>query len=47
VGTEETLEWVIDYDAIIAAHLERTPSRVWPGLRFAIPMSEDEWRGFP
>lgn len=44
---EETREWVIDYDAIIAAHLERQPSRVWPGLRFAIPMSEDEWWGFP
>ena len=43
---EKTPEWVIDYDAIIAAHLKRTPSRVWPGLRFAIPMSEGEWRGF-
>lgn len=44
---EETPEWLIDYDAIIAAHLERQPSRVWPGLRFVIPMSEDEWWGFP
>jgi RimJ/RimL family protein N-acetyltransferase len=44
---EETPEWVIDYDAIIAAHLELQPSRVWPGLRFAIPMTEEEWWGFP
>ena len=43
----ETPEWTIDYDAIIAAHLAKQPSRVWPGLRFAIPMSEDEWWGFP
>jgi len=44
---EGTPEWVIDYDAIVAAHLERQPSWVWPRLRFAIPMSGDEWRGFP
>jgi GNAT superfamily N-acetyltransferase len=43
----ETPEWTIDYDAIIGAHLAEQPSRVWPGLRFAIPMSEDEWWGFP
>jgi GNAT superfamily N-acetyltransferase len=40
-------DWVIDYESIIDAHLERQPSRVWPGLRFAIPMSQEEWRGFP
>jgi GNAT superfamily N-acetyltransferase len=45
--SEATPEWVIDYDAIIDAHLARKPSRVWPGLRFAVPMSEDEWWGFP
>jgi hypothetical protein len=47
VVSGRTAEWTIDYDSIIAAHLARRPSRVWPGLRFAIPMSEDEWRGFP
>ena len=36
-------DWAIDYDAIIDAHLERQPSRLWPGLRFAIPMSQEEW----
>jgi len=45
--TEETPEWTIDYDAIIAGHLARRPSRVWPGLGFAIPMSKEEWWGFP
>jgi GNAT superfamily N-acetyltransferase len=45
--SEATPEWVIDYDAIIDAHLARKPSRVWPGLRFAVPMSEGEWQGFP
>ena len=43
----EAPEWTIDYDAIIGAHLACQPSRVWPGHRFAIPMSEDEWWGFP
>jgi hypothetical protein len=47
VATEETPESVVDYDAIIDAHLERQPSRLWPGLRFAIPMSQEEWWGFP
>ena len=47
MASEETPEWTIDYDAIIGAHLARKPSRIWPGLRFAIPMSEDEWWGFP
>jgi hypothetical protein len=47
VASEEIPEWTIDYDAIIGAHLARKPSRIWPGLRFAIPMSEDEWWGFP
>jgi GNAT superfamily N-acetyltransferase len=42
---EKTPEWAIDYDAIIAAHLARQPSRIWPGLRFAIAMSEEEWWG--
>ena len=45
--TEETPQWTIDYDAIIAGHLARRPSRVWPGLGFAIPMSKEEWWGFP
>ena len=40
-------DWAIDSDAIIDAHLERQPSRLWPGLRFAIPMSQEEWWGFP
>lgn len=43
----ETPEYTIDYDAILAVHLAQQPSRVWPGLRFAIPMSQEEWRGFP
>ena len=43
----EAPEWLIDYESIIGAHLAKQPSRVWPGLRFAIPMSEDEWWGFP
>jgi len=47
VASGETPEWTIDYDAIIGAHLACQPSRIWPGLRFAIPMSEDEWWGFP
>jgi GNAT superfamily N-acetyltransferase len=47
VASVETPEWTIDYDAIIGAHLGRKPSRIRPGLRFAIPMSEDEWWGFP
>jgi hypothetical protein len=43
----QTPERAIDYDAIIAAHLARQPSRICPGLRFVIPMNEDEWWGFP
>jgi GNAT superfamily N-acetyltransferase len=44
---EENPEWTIDFDAIIRTHLARRPSRVRPGLGFAIPMSEEEWWGFP
>jgi GNAT superfamily N-acetyltransferase len=44
---EENPEWTIDYDAIIRTHLARRPSRVRPGLGFAIPMGEEEWWGFP
>jgi ribosomal protein S18 acetylase RimI-like enzyme len=47
VATEATSEWTIDYESIIGADLAKQPSRVWPGLGFAIPMSVDECRGFP
>jgi len=47
---DESLEidgWSVDYKSIIAAHLARKPNRVWSGHGFVIPMSMEEWRGFP
>jgi hypothetical protein len=44
---KEVLEWEIDYEAIIVAHLAQRPTRVLPGSRFAIPMSKQEWWAFP
>ena len=46
-GKKGVLEWEIDYEAIIVAHLAQRPTRVLPGSRFAIPMSEQEWWAFP
>jgi GNAT superfamily N-acetyltransferase len=43
----ESPEWDIDYELIVAAHLGKQPSRVRPGVGFAIPMSKEQWWAFP
>jgi hypothetical protein len=43
---EEVLEWAIDYEAIIRAHLARQPTLVRPAAKFVIPMSFRDWEQY-